>query len=201
VTSSLVRVEDVLADHERSITSTRLKLSDAVLTAASSSSSSTTGPGVDHILSPIKGSHRSLQQQNKAGLVGSGLADGRGFALFDENTAPGPSSSVGGRTLADSRSEARDLERVQGEVRASSDRILAVQEALRSVISIDEREALAASIKDISKRLETVISGTSPIKSVEIALADLNSKAQETQAFLQLPQSKSLRAQLGGNVS
>lgn len=187
VTSSFARIEDVLGEQERTLTATRLKVNDLLI------SKSTKEPSAvgftEQILSPIKPIHKSQQYQNKSAPLDenfseSRMQDGRTDALLN-----GMWQKV--------VQMQRDLERAQFDYRDTDGKITALQETLKSVITVEERDVILSSIKEVARRLDSILNGVLPIKPIESMLTDLSEKIQDIQGFLHLPQAKPLRSQFG----
>ncbi len=211
------RVEQVLADQEKNITSVRLRMNDALSgggfdnnnynssgigDAAGGASKSGTNINIENVLADVSMNRDGrTQNKNKTSNLEYMVDEmNDNTSAFDENLVDKKMKDAHNQTLLKNvfskiNQLVRAMQRVNNESKDTRDRMNKAEINVQK--EKDDTDEILKTVTELKRKLDGVVSGAIPIKGVESFMFDHTAKMDEMRSFLQLPHGKNLKVQLG----
>ena len=206
------RVEQALADQEKSITSMRLRMNDALNKGSLddyNNGGDAIGVGfksngsvdVENALSEMSLNHENKRQNKNKYHSLDYMVGGTGdnTSAFDENHVDKKMSDAHNHALLKNmfmkiNQLVRAMQRVNNESKETRERMNRAERNVQK--ETDNTDEILKTVTEVKNRVDGILSGAVPLKGVESFMFDHEAKMDEVWSFLQLPHGKSLKVQL-----
>ena len=211
------RVEQVLADQEKNITSVRLRVNDALSGGGlDNTNNNSTSPrdvaigaskginnmNLENVLSDVS-LNRDIRAQNR-GKPNPNLEYmvdemNDNTSAFDENLVDKKMKDAHNQVLLKNmflkiNQLVRAMQRVNNESKETRERMNKAEINVQK--EKDDTDEILRSVTELRRKLDGIVNGVIPLKGVEAFMFDHIAKMDEVRSFLQLPHGKNLKVQL-----